>query len=98
MSTKKLIFLKGFFADYFLKVHLNQFSKIEKVQKKSQNSKKQGFSYCFCLLIEGSGSGAGFGAGSGAGFGSGSKPLTNGPGSGRAKNMWIRIQIRNTAF
>ncbi len=43
-------------------------------QKKSQNNRNQGFSYYFCLTIEGSGS----------------IPLTNGSGSGRAKNMWIR--------
>ncbi len=30
----------------------------EKVQKKSQNSRDQGFSYYFCLMIEGSGSGS----------------------------------------
>ncbi len=39
----------------------------------------QGFSYYFCLMIEGSWAG------------SGSIPLTNGSGSGRPKNMWIRI-------
>ncbi len=32
-----------------------------------------------------------------AGSGSGSIPLTNGSGSGRPKNTWIRIWIRNTA-
>jgi hypothetical protein len=33
--------------------------------------------------------------------GTGSKPLTNGSGSGRPKNLWIqliRIRIRNTGF
>ncbi len=50
-----------------------------KVQEKSQNSKNQGFSYYFCLMIEGSGSG--------------STPLTNGSGSGRPKNMWIRNTV-----
>ncbi len=63
----------------------------QKVQKKSQNSKKQGFPYYFFLLIEGFGSGAG----------SRSIHPTNGSGSGsgRPKNMWIRwirILIRNT--
>ncbi len=55
----------------------------KKVQKKSQNSRNQGYSYNFCLMIEGSGSG--------------SIPLTSGSGSGRPKNMWIpwiRIRIR----
>ncbi len=51
--------------------------------KKSKRSHKlvrrnQGFSYYFCLMIEGSAS----------------ISLTNGSGSGRPKNMWIRI--RNT--
>jgi hypothetical protein len=50
----------------------------------SQNSINQGFSYYICLMIEGSESRAG----------SGSIPLTNGSGSGRPKNTWIRI--RNT--
>jgi hypothetical protein len=38
--------------------------------------------------------------GSGAGARAGCIPLTNGSGSGRPKNMWIRwirIRIRNTA-
>jgi hypothetical protein len=41
-------------------------------------------SYYFCLLISGSGAGAG------------SIPLTNGSGSRRPKNTWIRFRIRNT--
>ncbi len=49
-------------------------------KKKTQNSGNQSFSYYFCLMIEGSGS----------------IPLTNGSGSRRPKNMWIRI--RNTGF
>ncbi len=55
--------------------------------KKSQNSRNQGFSSYFSLMIEGSSSGAG----------SLSILLTSGSGSGsgRPKNMWIRI--RNTA-
>jgi hypothetical protein len=53
----------------------------DKKSKESQNSKNQGFSYNFCMMIEGSGS----------------IPLTSGSGSGRPKNMWIRIRIRNTA-
>ncbi len=62
------------------------FSKI-KSRKESQNSRNQGFSYYFCMMIEGSGSG--------------SIPLTNGSGSGRPKNMWIRwirIRICNTGL
>ncbi len=73
---------KCFSAYYFLKIHLHRFSKI-KSQKMSQNNRNQGFSYYFCLMIEGSGSG------------SRSIPLTNGSGSRRPKNLWIRW-IRNT--
>ncbi len=50
-AIKKLIFS----ANYFLKLHLHNFSKI-KSQKESQNSRNQGFSYYFCMIIEGSGS------------------------------------------
>ncbi len=50
----------------------------DKKSKESQTSRNPGFSYYFCMMIEGSGS----------------KPLTNGSGYGRPKNMWIRI--RNT--
>ncbi len=81
MPAKKLIFSLIFSAYYFLKVHLHHFSKI-KSQKGSQNSRNQGFSYYFCMMIEGSGAG--------------SIPLTGGSGSGRPKNMWIRIRIHNT--
>ncbi len=86
-ASKKLIFKHNF-------LHLHYFSKI-KIQKESQNSSIQGFSYYFCMMIEGSGSRAG--------SGSGSIPLTSGSGSGRPKNTWIRwirilirIRIRNT--
>jgi hypothetical protein len=78
---QKLIFNTIFSAYYFLKVHLHHFSKI-KSQKESSNSRNQGFSCYFCVMIEGSGSG--------------SIPLTSGFGSGRPKNMWIRI--RNTDY
>ncbi len=54
-AIKKLIW--RFFTFYFLKVHLLHFSK--KGQKKSQNSKNQGFSYYFFLMIEESGAGSG---------------------------------------
>jgi hypothetical protein len=40
-----------------LKLHLHHFSKI-KIQKESQNSRNQGFSYYFCMMTEGSGSGS----------------------------------------
>ncbi len=69
-------FLTQFFSAYdFLKLHIHHFSKI-KIQKESQNRRKQGFSYYFCMMIEGSGS----------------IPLTSGSGSGswRPKNTWIR--------
>ncbi len=49
-------------------------------------NRNQGFSYFFCLVIEGSRSGSGAGC----------IPLTDGSGSRRPKNMWIRIRIRNT--
>ncbi len=49
--------------------------------KVKKTSQSSSFCYYFCLVIEGSGS----------------IPLTNGSGSRRPKNMWIRwIRIRNT--
>jgi hypothetical protein len=71
-ASKKLIFNKIFSAYYFLKVHLNHFSKI-KSQKESQNRRNQGFSYYFCMMIEGSGPGGQKTCGSG---GSGSGTLS----------------------
>jgi hypothetical protein len=59
----------------------------------SQNSRNQGFSNYrtyICLMIEGSGSRTG--------SGSGSIPLTNGSGSGRPKNTWIRKPWKNVVF
>ncbi len=93
-ASKKLFFNTTFSAYDFLKLHLHHFSKI-KIQKESQNSRNQGFSYYFCMIIEGSGSGSR--------AGSGSKPLTSGSGSGswRPKNTWIRwirIRIRNIGY
>ncbi len=44
---------------------------LQNKKDKRQNSRNQGFSYCFCLMIEGSGAG--------------SIPLTNGSGSGGPK-------------
>jgi hypothetical protein len=78
MPTKNNFCLNIFSAYYHLKVHLHNFLKI-KSQKESQNSMNQGFSYYFCMMTEG--------------FGSGSIPLTNGSGSGRLKNMWIRCRL-----
>ncbi len=87
MPAKNEFFKIIFSAYYFLKLHLQHFSKI-KSEKESQNCRNQGFSYYFCITIEGSGSRAG----------SGSIPMTSGSGSGRPKNMWIRwIRIRSTA-
>jgi hypothetical protein len=81
---RKTYLKKSFSACYFLKVRLHHFSKL-KSQKDVRNSRYQGFSYYFSLMIEGSG------------VGSGCIPLTNGSGSRRPKNTWIRIRIRNTA-
>ncbi len=73
---------KKIFNTFFCLFLLKIHLRHKKSKRKSQNSRNQGFSYYFCLLMEGSGS----------------IPLTNGSGfgSGRLKNMWIRI--RNTAF
>ncbi len=92
MPAKNKFFNTIFSACDFLKLDFHHFSKI-KIQKDSQNSRNQGFSYYFCMVIEGSGSGF--------------IPLTSGSGSGswRPKNTWIRwiririrIRIRNTGF
>ncbi len=83
-ASKKQIFNTIFSAYYFLKVHLNHFSKI-KTQKESQNRRNQGFSYYFCMMIEGSGSGS-LTSGSGSG-----RPKN-------MWIRWIRIRIRNTGF
>ncbi len=82
---QKTYFLTQYFGLLLFKLHLHHFSKI-KSQKKSKNSRIQGFSYYFCTMKEGSGSRAG----------SGSIPLASGSGSGsgRPKIMWIRV--RNT--
>ncbi len=58
----------------------------------SQNSRNQGFSNYICLIIEGSGSGSRTGSGSGSIF------LTNGSGSERPKNTWIRKPWENVVF
>ncbi len=84
-DAKKNLLKNKFFCLLFFESTFTSFFK-DKKSKKSQNSRNQGFSYCFCLMIEGSGS----------------IPLTYGSGSGsrRPKNMWIRrirIRIPNTA-
>ncbi len=84
-ANKKLLFFKSFLHITFWRYIYIVFKKI----KRSQNSRNQGFSYYSCLIIEGSGSGSR----------AGSIPLTNGSGSRRTNNMWIRwIWIRNTVF
>ncbi len=71
-ANNKLIKKKVFLLITFWRYICIMFQRL-KVQKKSQNSRNQGFSYYFCLLIEGSVS----------------IPLANGSGSGRPINMWI---------
>ncbi len=56
--TKNLFVKTVFLYITFFKLHLHHFSKI-KSQKKSQNSRNQGFPYYFWWIREGSGSGAG---------------------------------------
>ncbi len=76
-----ILFLFTFF-NLILDAPRTSFFKNKK-SKRVTNSRNQGFFYYFCMMIEGSGSG--------------SIPLTNGSGSGRPKNKWIRwIRIRNT--
>jgi hypothetical protein len=83
-ASKKIIFNTIFSAYYFLKVHLDHFTKI-KSQKESQMSRNQGFSYYYCMLIEGSGSESGsIPLTSGAGPGSGSPKTCGSGGSGSA--------------
>ncbi len=45
--------LKKVFLLFTFWTHIYIISQRLKVQKKSQNSKNQGFSYFFCLMIEG---------------------------------------------
>ncbi len=73
----------SFFAYYFLKVHLHHFSKIKSHKEVSKQLGREGggvqdFSYYYCLMVKRFGSG----------------PLTKASGSGRPKNL--RIRIRNT--
>ncbi len=83
-ANKKLIFKKKFSCILLLRYLYVIFK--DKMSKRCQNSRNQGFSYYISLMIEGSGSGSR--------AGSGSILLTS--GSGWPKNMWIRW-IRNTA-
>jgi hypothetical protein len=84
MPTRK--FFKMFFCFLLFEVTFTSFFKEKKIQKKSQNSRNQGFSNYFCLMTERSGSG--------------SKPLTNGSGSGRPKTCGsgsgtLLLNVRN---
>jgi len=74
-ANKKFIFCLFLFVTLFCKD--------KKSEKKSRNSRNQGFSYYFCRMIGGSEAG------------SGSVPLTNGSRSERPKNLRI-LRIRNT--
>ncbi len=58
------------------------FFTVKKSWRKSPNSRNQDFSYYFCLMMEGSGSESRY------------KPLTNGSGSERPKNLRT-LRIRN---
>ncbi len=80
---QKTNFFITFFCILLLEGTFTLFPKIKSKKKSHKTVKNQGFSYHSCCMI--------------AGSGSGSTPLTNGfgSGSGRPKNMWIRI--RNTA-
>ncbi len=77
----------NFFNNFFCLLHFEgTFGSFLKIkrQKNSPNSRNQGFSYYFCLMIEGSES----------------ISMSNGSGSRRLKNMWIRwiwMRIRNIA-
>jgi hypothetical protein len=83
-KKQKRILKKGFlFIRYVFKLHLNHFQR-KKVQTKSKNSRNQGFLIIFDerrIRIRSWAE---------------SVPLTNRSGSGRPKNMWIRI--RNIVF
>ncbi len=96
-TSLKKVFLLITYLLFEGTVHLHHFSD-KKVQKKPQNSMNQGFSYNFCLAIEGSGSGSipcltngspDPGGPKKCGSG-GTLSLSNGSGTGRPKNMWIR--------
>ncbi len=79
MTTKTKYFFTKFFAYYVLKVHLHQLSWI-KSQKKVKNSRNQAFPYF--LLVNGKD------------LDPDPYKIMTDPGSGRLKN--IRIRIRNT--
>jgi hypothetical protein len=82
MPTKNFVFSKYFclllFEGTFTSISLQR----QKVQKKSQNSRNQGYTYFLCLLMKGSGY----------------VQIMTGSGSGRPKNILIlRIPIHNNA-
>jgi hypothetical protein len=70
---QKTIFLFKIFLLITLRRYIYIIFLRQKVTKKSQNSRNQGFFYYFCLMIKVSRSGSG--------------PLTNGSGSRRPKNI-----------
>jgi hypothetical protein len=78
-ETKTNCFKKNFSAYYNFEG--TSTSKIKSPKEVTKKQQESRVFLLFFLMIEGSGSG--------------SIPLTNGSGSGRPKNMWIRI--RNTA-
>ncbi len=66
-DTKKTNFLKQVFLLFTFWSYINIIFHGQKVQKKSQNRRNQGFSYYYCSMIEGSGSGRPKTSGSGTG-------------------------------
>ena len=78
-ANKKIILKKRFFCILHFEGSFSSFFKGKKSTRRHKTVEIKVFFYYFCLVIEGSGS----------------IPLTNGSGSMRPKNMWIRIRIRN---
>jgi hypothetical protein len=77
--------LKKFFCLLLFEGTFTSFFKDKKIERSHKNSKNQGRSYYFLdnrRVIEGSGY----------------TPLTNGSGSGRPKNMWIRNTVNNCGY
>ncbi len=74
MMPRKNMLFPQFFDYYFLKVHLNLYSKIKSI-KEVKKSRNPGFSYFFSMMMEGSE------------CGSGSVQTMTGSGSGRFKKF-----------